>query len=60
MYIMFVLKLLTIYVWLYSPLFDLGRFFSFLIFLHSRYDSMDGKSARRKAATSIHNNINRE
>jgi hypothetical protein len=63
--------------WLYSPLLDLGRFFSFLIlhtvgiipwtgdepfvgswsliqFLnltHSRYDSLDGKSARRKAAT---------
>jgi hypothetical protein len=27
---------LSIYLWLYSPLLDLGRFFSFLIFLHSQ------------------------
>jgi hypothetical protein len=30
---------------------EFGRFFSFLIFLHSRYDSLDEGSARRKAAT---------
>jgi hypothetical protein len=40
-----------IYLWLYSPLLGLGGFFSFLIFLRSRYDSLDGGSARRKAAT---------
>jgi hypothetical protein len=38
-------------VWFYSPLFGLGRFFSFLIFLHSLQDSLDGVSACRKAAT---------
>jgi hypothetical protein len=27
---------IAIYPWFYSPLLDLGRFFSFLIFLHSR------------------------
>jgi hypothetical protein len=42
---------LSIYLWLYSPLLDLGRFFSFLFVLYSRYDSSDGGSARRKAAT---------
>jgi hypothetical protein len=42
---------LSIYLWLYSLLFGLGRLFSFLIFLHSRQDSLDGGSARRKAAT---------
>jgi hypothetical protein len=42
---------LSIYLWLYRPLLDLDRFFGFLIFLHSRYDSLDGGSARRKAAT---------
>jgi hypothetical protein len=42
---------LSIYLWLYSPLLDLGRFFSFLTFLHSRLDSLDGGSACRKAAS---------
>jgi hypothetical protein len=39
-----------IYLWLYSPLLDLGCFFSSLILLHSREDSLDGRSAGRKAA----------
>jgi hypothetical protein len=45
--------------WLYSPLLYLGRFFSFLIFSHSRLDSLDGGTARRKAATYTQNNTNR-
>ena len=49
--------LLYIYLWLYSLLFGLGRFFSFLI-LHSRYDSLDGGSARHKAATYTQSNTN--
>jgi hypothetical protein len=39
------------YVRLYSPLLDLGRFFSFLILYTVGRDSLDGGSARRKAAT---------
>jgi hypothetical protein len=53
-------RMCTIYLWLYSPLLGLGRFFSFLIFLRSQYDSLDGGSARRKAATYTQNNINTE
>jgi hypothetical protein len=37
--------------WLYSPLSDPGRFVKFRIHIHSRYDSLDGGSTRRKAAT---------
>jgi hypothetical protein len=47
-----------IHQWLYSPLLGLGRFFSFLI-LNIRYDSLDGGSARRKAATYTQDNTNR-
>jgi hypothetical protein len=47
--------LFIICLWLYSSLLGLGRFFSFLIFLHSRWDSLDGVSARRKAATDTQN-----
>jgi hypothetical protein len=31
-----------IYLWLYSPLLNLGPYFSFLIFLHCRQDSLGG------------------
>jgi hypothetical protein len=53
-------RLLYIYLWFYSPLLDLGRFFSFLIFLHSRYNSLDRGSARRKAATCTQGRTNSE
>jgi hypothetical protein len=48
---------LSVYLWLYSPLLSLDCFFSFLIF-YSRYDSLDGRSARRKAATCTQNSTN--
>jgi hypothetical protein len=35
---------------------DLGRFFLFLNFIHSWQDSLDGGSARRKAASYTQNN----
>jgi hypothetical protein len=47
---------LSIYLWLYSISLGLGRFLSFLIFLHSRQDYFDGGSARRKTATYTQNN----
>jgi hypothetical protein len=50
----------SIYLWLYSPLLDSGCFFTFLIALHSRQDSLDGGSARRKAATCTQDNTNTE
>jgi hypothetical protein len=49
-----------IYQWLYSPLLDPGHFFSFLIFLHIRQDSLDEWSVRRKAATCTQDNTNTE
>jgi hypothetical protein len=49
---------LSIYLCLYSPLLDLGRFFNILSLLHSRYDSMDRGSARRKAASCTQDNTN--
>jgi hypothetical protein len=42
--------------WLSSPLFGPGLFFSFVIFLHSRQDSLDELSARRKTATYTQDN----
>jgi hypothetical protein len=45
--------LVSIYLWLYSPLLGLGCIFSFLIF-YSRQDSLDGGSACHKAATCTH------
>jgi hypothetical protein len=47
---------LSIYLWLYSSLLDPGRFFGFFIFTQS----LDGGSARRKAATYTQNNTNTE
>jgi hypothetical protein len=44
-------KVIKLSIWLYSPLLVLGRFFSFLIYLHRLQNSLDGGSARRKAAT---------
>jgi hypothetical protein len=38
----------------------LAAFFQFLDPIHSRYDSLDGGSARRKAATYTQNNTNTE
>jgi hypothetical protein len=49
---------LCIYLWLYSPLLGLGRFFSFLILYTVGGVSLDGVSARRKAATYTQNNTN--
>jgi hypothetical protein len=48
-----VLSKLVIFIqqWLYSPLLGPGRFFQFSNPIHSRYDSLDGGSARPKAAT---------
>jgi hypothetical protein len=48
-----------IFLWLYNPLLDLGRFFQFLNPIHSRWDSLDGGSAHRKAVTYTQNNTNR-
>jgi hypothetical protein len=39
---------------------DFGRFFDFFYLIHSRWDSLDGGSARRKAATYTQNNTNTE
>jgi hypothetical protein len=36
--------------WLFEPTQDPGLVFSFVIILHRRLDSLDGASARRKAA----------
>jgi hypothetical protein len=47
-----------LFLWLYSP-FDLGRFFSFLIYTQSVRLLGRGIS-RRKAATYTQNNINTE
>jgi hypothetical protein len=44
----------------YSPLLGLGRFFQLLDHIHSRYDPLDGGSARRKASTYTHSNTNTE
>jgi hypothetical protein len=41
---------LSIYLWLYSPFVGLWPLFQFLIPIHSRYDSLDGGSAHRKAS----------
>jgi hypothetical protein len=49
-----------IHEWLYSPLLGADLFFSFVIFLYRRQDSLDGGSARRKAATYTQNNTNIE
>jgi hypothetical protein len=51
---------LSIYLRLYSPLLGLGRFFCFLSFLRNRQNSLDGGSARRKAATRTQDNTNTE
>jgi hypothetical protein len=56
--IFLVLNYLSLYLRLYSPLSDIGRFFSLLIILHNRYDSLDGGSACRKAATYTQDNTN--
>jgi hypothetical protein len=50
---------LAIYLWLYSPLLDLGRFFSFLINTQS-VGPLGRGSARRKAATRTQDNTNTE
>jgi hypothetical protein len=50
---------LTLCLWLYSPL-VLGRFFQFLNPVHSRQYSLDGGSARRKAATYTQDSTNTE
>jgi hypothetical protein len=50
---------LALSLWLNSPLFC-GHFFQFLNPIHSRFDSLGGESARRKAATYTQNNINTE
>jgi hypothetical protein len=55
---MYVSMYLSIYLWLYSPLFDLGRFFQIFDPIHIRSDSLDGGSARLKAATYTQNNQN--
>jgi hypothetical protein len=47
-------------LWLYSLLLGPWPFFSFLIFLHRRWDSLDGRSSRRKAATYTQDNTNTE
>jgi hypothetical protein len=42
------------YLYIYGStvlLLELGRFFQFFNPIHSRYDALDGGSARRKAAT---------
>jgi hypothetical protein len=44
-------SIVTIYLWLYSPLLDLGRSSIPSSFTHNRQDSLDGEPARRKAAT---------
>jgi hypothetical protein len=41
---------LSLSLWLLSPL-DLGRFSQFLIPIYSQYDSFNGGSACRKAAS---------
>jgi hypothetical protein len=43
------LKTVIIYLSIYTALVGLGRVFGFLIY--TRYDSLDGGSARRKATT---------
>jgi hypothetical protein len=43
-----------------TALVDLVSFFSFLIFIHSRQGSLNGGSARPKAATYTHDNTNTE
>jgi hypothetical protein len=48
----------TIYLSIYLSM-DLGRFFSFLIYTQS-VDSLDGGSARHKAAAYTQDNINTE
>jgi hypothetical protein len=49
-------------LWLSSPLLALGRFFFFQFFdpIHSRWDSLYGVSARRKASTYTQSNTNTE
>jgi hypothetical protein len=51
---------LSNYFWLWSTLLDLGHFFSFLILHTVGKDSLDGGSARRKAATYTQDNTNTE
>jgi hypothetical protein len=50
----------SIFLRLYNTLLDLSRFISIFIFLYTRYDSLDGRSARPKAATFTHDNTNAE
>jgi hypothetical protein len=50
---------LSSYLGLYIPLLDLGCF-QFLNPIHRRWDSLDGGSARRKAAAYTQNNTNTE
>jgi hypothetical protein len=50
---------LSIYLWLYSLLLGLGHFSVFNP-IHSRQNSLDGGSARRKGATYTQNNTNTE
>jgi hypothetical protein len=45
------------YLWLYSALLDLGRFYNFLI-LYTLWDSLDGGSACRKVTTYAQDNTN--
>jgi hypothetical protein len=47
----------SIHLWIYNPLSGFDHLFSFLV---SRQDSLDGGSARRKAATYTQNNTNTE
>jgi hypothetical protein len=47
-------------LWLYSPLLDLGRLFSFLIFFTQSVDALDGGSACRKAAACTQGSTNTE
>jgi hypothetical protein len=51
---------LSIHLWLYSPLLDLGRFFSFLILYTEGRTPWTGGSAHCKAATYTQNNTNTE
>jgi hypothetical protein len=49
-----------IFLWLYSPFVEPWRLFQFLNPIHSRYDSLGGRSARRKAPTCTQVSTNTE
>jgi hypothetical protein len=57
MMMMMMMVTLPIYLWFYSPC-GAWPLFQFLKSVHSRYDSLNGGSARRKAATYTQNNTN--